>query len=80
MLAVFSADGALRFDQATGRQMGRAAVDALREQGAADDLLRDWSLLIERCESASYAGSAAEEGDALPERARDCVLRAEGCL
>jgi hypothetical protein len=71
-LAAYLAD---RFDAPPGRYLGQAGVDALRERGVSGALLARIQELVQRCESAVYAG---ERGDAnLADEARACLAELE---
>lgn len=66
-----------RCDQPPARFVGAAAVEFLKSRSVADDLVRQWSELQQRCEEAAYAGGA-ETDSALADAALTCLRKFEG--
>jgi hypothetical protein len=73
-LAAYLAD---RFNEPPARFTGLAAVDFLRSRGVRDDLVNEWSNVIQHCEEASFAGGAQADGETLARQALSCLAALE---
>jgi hypothetical protein len=72
-LAGYLAD---RLNQPPARFLGTAGVVFLEQRGVSDELVRQWSDVVQRCEQIAYAGGG-ESDSSLADAARDCIARLE---
>lgn len=66
-----------RSDKPPARFTGGSAAEFLRQRGVRDELVEQWTRVIERCEEASFAAGAQADGETLGKDALACLTRLE---